>query len=97
MSHTQNQDSDDARLLRLAKLFDLRTFIGSLFCIFGVAVTLAGLTASDADIDQASGLNVSLYSGLAMLVTGIGFIVWMLVQPPVLPAEDTKMDRPDTS
>ncbi len=94
---SQTHEQEQARLLTLAKLFDLRTFIGSLFCIFGVAVTFAGLTASDADIDQASGLNVSLYSGLAMLVTGIGFIVWMLVQPPVLPAEDTKMDRPDTS
>jgi len=92
----QTHAAEQARLLTLAKLFDLRTFIGSMFCIFGVAVTIAGMLASDADIAKASDLNVSLYSGLAMLATGIGFIAWMLVQPPVLPEADTKMDRPDT-
>ena len=92
----QTHDEEQARLLTLAKLFDLRTFIGSLFCIFGVAVTIAGITASDAEVAAASDLNVSLYSGLAMLVTGIGFIAWMLAQPPVLPKADSKMDRPDT-
>ncbi|MBA2640358.1 MAG: hypothetical protein H0U77_10330 [Nocardioidaceae bacterium] len=90
-----DHDTDRARLLTLAKLFDLRTFIGSLFCIFGVAVTIAGITASDEAIARASDLNVSLYSGLAMIVTGIGFICWMLAQPPILPAEDTTMERPD--
>ena len=30
----------------LAKLFDLRTFIGALFLIFGVIVTIAGISAS---------------------------------------------------
>ncbi|MDQ3104620.1 MAG: hypothetical protein M3Q87_05275 [Actinomycetota bacterium] len=92
----KTQDEEQARLLTLAKLFDLRTFIGSLFCIFGVAVTIAGITASDAEVARASDLNVSLYSGLAMLVTGIGFIAWMLTQPPVLPEADSKMDRPDS-
>lgn len=88
-------DAEQARLLTLAKLFDLRTFIGALFCIFGVAVTIAGLTASEESIARASDLNVSLWSGLAMLVTGIGFIAWMLAQPPVLPEEDSTMERPD--
>ncbi len=34
----------------LAKLFDLRTFMGALFLIFGVIVTIVALTASEADI-----------------------------------------------
>ena len=36
----------------LAKLFDLRMFIGSLFVVFGVIVTVDGLAASRAEIDN---------------------------------------------
>jgi len=94
---SDKHEAEQARLLTLAKLFDLRTFIGALFCIFGVAVTITGLVASDDAIAKAADINISLWSGLVMLLTGVGFIGWMLVQPPILPAEDTSMDRPDAS
>jgi hypothetical protein len=76
--------SPDPRALRLAKLFDLRTFIGALFVIFGAVVTAEGLTASQASIDKAAGINISLWTGPAMLALGAFFIVWMLVRPPSL-------------
>jgi uncharacterized membrane protein YedE/YeeE len=66
----------------LAKLFDLRTFIGSLFVVFGILVTLRGLTASRAEIDKAAGINLSLWTGLVMLAIGVIFVAWMLVSPP---------------
>jgi hypothetical protein len=66
----------------LAKVFDLRMFIGSLFVIFGVVVTVQGLTASDADIDKAVGINLALWTGLLMLVTGAIFVAWTLISPP---------------
>jgi len=66
----------------LAKLFDLRMFIGSLFVIFGVIVTVDGLTASQAEIDRAAGINLSLFTGLIMLATGIVFVAWTLISPP---------------
>ena len=66
----------------LAKLFDLRTFTGTLFLIFGVIVTIVGLGASDADINKAAGINLSLILGLIMLVMGVIFIAWMLIKPP---------------
>jgi hypothetical protein len=72
----------ERRALRLAKLFDLRTFIGTLFLIFGVVVTIEGLTASQADIAKAAGVNLSLWTGPFMLAIGAIFIVWMLVKPP---------------
>jgi hypothetical protein len=90
-------DADRAKVLRLAKLFDLRTFIGSLFVIFGVVVSLEGATASAEEIAKASDINISLWSGLAMLAVGLGFLAWMLAQPPVLPATDTSMERPDST
>ena len=68
----------------LAKLFDIRSFTGALFVIFGVIVTIVGLTASDAEIQKAAGVNLSLLIGLIMLVTGIVFLVWLLARPPEL-------------
>jgi len=66
----------------LAKLFDLRTFMGALFLIFGVIVTIAGIGASQADIRKAAGINLSLVLGILMLVLGAVFIGWMLLRPP---------------
>ena len=74
----------DPQALRLAKLFDLRTFIGALFLIFGVVVTIEGLRASPAEIAKAAGINISLWTGMCMVVVGLIFVVWMLVRPPSL-------------
>ena len=38
-----------------ARLFDLRRIIGGLFVVYGVIVTIAGITASDADLKKAAG------------------------------------------
>jgi hypothetical protein len=66
----------------LAKLFDLRSFIGSLLTVFGVIVTLDGFTASPADIAKAAGINLALWTGLFMLVLGLFFVGWTLLSPP---------------
>jgi hypothetical protein len=81
-SPQERPDESSAELL--AKLFDLRTFIGALFLIFGVIVTVVGLGASDADIRKAAGINLALILGLIMFAMGVIFIVWMLVRPPEL-------------
>jgi hypothetical protein len=74
----------DPKALRLAKLLDLRTFIGALFLIFGVVVTIEGLRATPASIAKASGVNLSLWTGVSMLVIGLVFILWLLARPPSL-------------
>jgi hypothetical protein len=81
----------------MAKLFDLRTFTGALFLIFGVIVTIVGLGASDADIKKAAGINLSLLLGLIMLVMGVFFIAWMLLKPPEVlhPHEMSEDDLPE--
>ena len=73
---------EEARNWRLAKLFDLRSFIGALFVIFGVLVTISGLVASQATINQAAGINLALWVGLIMLVMGVFFLAWVLLKPP---------------
>jgi xanthine/uracil/vitamin C permease (AzgA family) len=74
--------AEEARNWRLAKLFDLRSFIGALFVIFGILVTIAGLTASQATISKAAGINLGLWVGLIMLAMGVIFIAWILIKPP---------------
>jgi hypothetical protein len=66
----------------LAKLFDLRMFIGSLFVVFGVIVTLDGFLAGPEEIAKAAGINISLWTGLLMLALGIFFVAWTLISPP---------------
>jgi xanthine/uracil/vitamin C permease (AzgA family) len=73
---------EEARNWRLAKLFDLRSFIGALFVIFGILVTIAGLSASQATINKAAGINLGLWVGLIMLAMGMIFIAWILIKPP---------------
>jgi hypothetical protein len=74
--------AEEAAAWRLAKLFDLRAFIGTLFLVFGVLVTGKGLTAGQAEIDRAAGINLALWVGLIMLGTAVVFLSWLWLAPP---------------
>ncbi|MCD7441575.1 MULTISPECIES: hypothetical protein [Streptomyces] len=78
-----------------ARLFDIRRIIGGLFVVYGVIVTIAGLTDDDAAIDKAQGININLWTGLGMLLLGIFFLAWLKLRPtaPPTPA-DTPDDQP---
>ena len=71
-----------------ARLFDIRRIIGGLFVVYGVIVTIAGLTASDADIDKAEGVNINLWTGLGMLLLGLFFLAWLKLRPAAPPPPD---------
>jgi xanthine/uracil/vitamin C permease (AzgA family) len=73
---------EEAKNWRLAKLFDLRSFIGSLFVIFGILVLIPGIGASEATINKAAGINLGLWVGLIMLIIGLLFLAWVLLKPP---------------
>src|SRR4249919_4000517 len=81
----------------LAKLFDIRSFTGALFLIFGVIVTLVGLNATEADIEKAAGLRLALILGVIMLLMGVIFIGWLLLRPPTLvePHQMSEDDLPE--
>jgi hypothetical protein len=74
--------AEQRRAELLAKLFDLRMFVGALFVIFGVLVTIAGIGASDAEIAKAEGIRLALWTGLTMLAVGLFFVVWVMLKPP---------------
>ncbi|WP_460066519.1 hypothetical protein [Streptomyces sp. YKOK-I1] len=69
-----------------ARIFDLRRIIGGLFVLYGVILTLTGLTDSDAEIDKAQGININLWTGLGMLALGVFFLVWLWLRPASAPA-----------
>jgi hypothetical protein len=73
---------EEARNWRLAKLFDLRSFIGALLLIFGVLVIIPGFVASKATINKSAGINLELWVGGLMLVIGAFFVTWILLRPP---------------
>ncbi|MEU8749643.1 hypothetical protein [Streptomyces chartreusis] len=68
-----------------ARLFDIRRIIGGLFVLYGVIVTIAGLTDDDATIDKAEGVNINLWTGLGMLLLGIFFLAWLKLRPTAPP------------
>ncbi|MEU9488719.1 hypothetical protein AB0D83_34630 [Streptomyces decoyicus] len=68
-----------------ARLFDVRRIIGGLFVVYGVIVTIAGLTASDADLKKAQDININLWTGLGMLALGLFFLIWLKLRPAVPP------------
>jgi hypothetical protein len=72
---------EESRAARAANLFDVRRFIGGLFLIYGVILFVLGIGASDADVEKAAGVNVNLWTGLAMLLVGALFIAWALWRP----------------
>ncbi|MGW7051824.1 hypothetical protein [Streptomyces sp. NPDC054887] len=71
-----------------ARLFDIRRIIGGLFAVYGVIVTIAGITASDADLKKAQDVNINLWTGLAMLALGLFFLVWLKLRPLAPPAAE---------
>ncbi|MBL1082083.1 hypothetical protein JK359_08820 [Streptomyces actinomycinicus] len=72
-----------------ARIFDLRRIIGGLFVVYGVIVTITGITDSQAAIDKAEGVNINLWTGIGMLILGVFFLAWLKLRPtpPPLPPE----------
>ncbi|MDI3403494.1 hypothetical protein [Streptomyces cavernicola] len=86
MSELQREVSElEARSATAARLFDIRRIIGGLFVVYGVIVTIAGITASEADLKKAQDININLWTGLAMLALGLFFLGWVWLRPTQAP------------
>lgn len=67
---------------RAAQLFDLRTVIAVLFGVYGIVLTLRGAFATNsAELIKAGGININLWSGIAMLVLAGLFVAWVVLRP----------------
>jgi hypothetical protein len=81
------------------RLFDVRTVVGGLFVCYGLIIGFAGVFASPADLRKAQGVNINLWTGLAMLLVGVLFLLWMRFRPLTPPHAESAADgdpAPDT-
>ena len=85
-------DETAERRSAAARLFDVRRVIGGLFTVYGVIVTLIGIFDSDAEIEKAQGVNINLWTGLAMLALGLLFLLWQWWRPAQAPAPPAEGD-----
>jgi hypothetical protein len=87
MTTDNKPESATRRTALVAVLTEIRVIIGGLFCVYGLIVGIAGLFDSQAELDKAQGVNINLWTGLAMLAFGAGFLLWAYLRP-VRRAED---------
>jgi protein-S-isoprenylcysteine O-methyltransferase Ste14 len=81
-----------------ARLFDIRRIIGGLFVVYGVIVTIMGISPPDHELEKAEDVNINLWTGLAMLVFGILMLLWQWLRPVVPPSAEelaAAAERPD--
>ena len=72
---------DEATAKKAANRFDLRRIIGGVFLVYGVILTVVGIVGSDEVKNKAAGINVNLWTGLAMLAVGAMMVAWALMRP----------------
>ena len=88
-------DVDEAAAARAANRFDIRRIIGGLFMLYGIVLVVLGLFGAHALKVKASGININLWTGLAMLVVAAMMIAWALLRPvqPEPPGEGSRRVR----
>ncbi|MDQ1526890.1 MAG: hypothetical protein QOG18_1503 [Microbacteriaceae bacterium] len=83
---TPLSDEEKRAYVRSTRRFDLRNLLGALFVLYGIIVTILGIVNGAADNKQTGGIDINLWSGLAMLVLGVLFFLWQRWAP--VPEED---------
>ena len=73
---------DKAPTSAAASLFDLRTVIAILFAFYGLVLTIMGIfTATPENTAKSGGLNLNLWTGIAMLIIAAVFVLWERTRP----------------
>jgi hypothetical protein len=72
---------EDARTARNANRFDIRRIIGGLFALYGVVLTITGIVGSHQIKTRAAGINIDLWTGIAMIIFAGVMIAWALLRP----------------
>ncbi len=73
---------------RAAGIFDVRNIIGALLGIYGIALTIMGLVNfTDTDKAKADGVNLNLWTGLAMIVVAVLMSGWAFLRPIAVTAD----------
>jgi|SRR5579875_1892384 len=78
---------------RIGRLFDVRLVIAGLLTLYGVILLIRGITDSSSAVAKAAGIRVNLWTGIAMLVVGLLFFLWIKLAPLRPPDEDELRDE----
>jgi hypothetical protein len=73
--------TDSGRAMQAANLFDLRRILAGLFLLYGIVLTVLGITDSSAEVAKAAGVRINLWAGLAMIALALFFLAWALLRP----------------
>ncbi len=78
-----DSEVDEVEIAKAANRFDIRRLIGALFILYGAILIVVGAVGSHHVKTKAAGINVDLWTGLAMLVFGALMVFWALARPTV--------------
>ena len=71
--------------------FDIRLIIALLLGVYGLVLTVIGLFfVTDEEIDKSAGVNINLWTGIAMLAVCGLFVLWAILRPLRVPAPQEK-------
>ena len=75
--------------------FDIRRIIGALLGIYGAVLLVTGLVGtSSAEVHRSAGVNANLWSGIALLLAAVFFLVWAHLRPTVVHHPDREEVSP---
>ena len=83
MSSSTGHESTGTEQPHKAGAFDVRNIIGALIGFYGVVLVLVSFFGADQS-DKTGGVDANLWSGLGMIVFGVGFAVWSRLRPVVV-------------
>lgn len=61
--------------------FDVRVLIAGLLGLYGLVLTVLGLTDGAAELAKADGLRINLWVGVALLTVAAFFAAWAALAP----------------
>ena len=85
---------DRRRAERLERWFDIRRIIGGVFMLYGVILTVVGIVGTSDIKNKADGININLWTGLAMLVFGVLMWMWSVWRPLERVAGEAPSEQP---
>jgi hypothetical protein len=87
---TGRTDEEEVEAARAANRFDIRRIIGMLFALYGAILTVLGIVGSHHVKHKAAGINIDLWTGIAMLVFAGLMIFWALARPVMPEPEEIR-------
>jgi hypothetical protein len=87
---TGETEVDELAAARAANRFDIRRIIGGLFTVYGAVLVITGIVGSHHVKTKAAGINIDLWTGIAMLIFAAVMIFWALSRPVMPEPPETR-------